>query len=552
MATVDRVQSRVSGGAASRLSWIRRILTSLGGAQSSILAQALVDAPEMTGRGIAALIPAVSGAVAGCVTLRDAYRLPLAAGVAVGVAWGLVLLFFDLSLMSAAADRSPLSRLVTFGSRAVVSVLFALTIASSLVLALYNTDVVTRMRADQEADLGAYNSRYIVPRYQPLIDSDQRQINVDQEEIRSADKAVVMDSAQTATAQLQATCEAGGINAQFGCGQGTGRAGEGPVYHIRLQELSNDEARLRAAEQDEAAVDGALAPQVAALNADIKATQREQQVAYAAAEARYLADDGLIARWRALGELEQSYPAVRAEVWLFEALIIAIDLSAVLAKLSSRTPSYDRVVRAERTRIQLQQVGAEEDAADDIDTRRAERAAIADVHAATLDAYVELSTARLRAYLDVELHRVGEWARGATGDTTYRAASSPGSWRQPTGTGRERTGQDSRVEAPSLSQFVAASQDHEQQPVRMAAPLAWAAWVGVVSLSAVVIATLALHALHVSAAGEGLAALALVGSVGLAIYSRGFRRGPTWAHQAAFGVAVLGLAMPAVVAALSI
>jgi hypothetical protein len=39
------------------LSPVRRVLVSLGGADTRILAKAQVDAPEMTSRGIAALIP---------------------------------------------------------------------------------------------------------------------------------------------------------------------------------------------------------------------------------------------------------------------------------------------------------------------------------------------------------------------------------------------------------------------------------------------------------------------------------------------------------------
>jgi hypothetical protein len=40
---------------------------------------------------------------------------------------------------------------------------------------------------------------------------------------------------------------------------------------------------------------------------------------------------------------------------------------------------------------------------------------------------------------------------------------------------------------------------------------------------------------------------ALAAGACLAIYSRGFKRGPSWAHLAAFGTAVLGLALPALI-----
>ena len=65
-------------------SWLRRILAALGGADSQILARARVDTAEMTGRGIAALIPAVFGGLAAIISFRYAYRLPLGAAATVG------------------------------------------------------------------------------------------------------------------------------------------------------------------------------------------------------------------------------------------------------------------------------------------------------------------------------------------------------------------------------------------------------------------------------------------------------------------------------------
>ena len=59
----------------------------------------------MTGRGIAALIPALFGGLAALISFRYAYSLPLGAAAAAGVGWAVVVLCFDLSLMTAAPDR---------------------------------------------------------------------------------------------------------------------------------------------------------------------------------------------------------------------------------------------------------------------------------------------------------------------------------------------------------------------------------------------------------------------------------------------------------------
>jgi len=73
-------------------SWLRRVLSVLGGADSQILARARVDTAEMTGRGIAVLIPAVFGGLAALISFRYAYGLPLGAAAAAGAGWAAVVL----------------------------------------------------------------------------------------------------------------------------------------------------------------------------------------------------------------------------------------------------------------------------------------------------------------------------------------------------------------------------------------------------------------------------------------------------------------------------
>src|SRR5690348_11028503 len=96
--------------AGRKLSRIRLVLASLGGADTKILSKARVDAAEMTGRGIAALIPALFGGLAALISFRYAYSLPLPAAAAAGAGWAVVVLCFDLSLMTTAPDRRRVSR----------------------------------------------------------------------------------------------------------------------------------------------------------------------------------------------------------------------------------------------------------------------------------------------------------------------------------------------------------------------------------------------------------------------------------------------------------
>lgn len=76
------------------------VLTQLGGAKRELLERAAVDTPAFTSRGIAAIIPALFGTFAMTVALGDGQQLELQAALAGGIVWGLIVRFFDLSIMS--------------------------------------------------------------------------------------------------------------------------------------------------------------------------------------------------------------------------------------------------------------------------------------------------------------------------------------------------------------------------------------------------------------------------------------------------------------------
>jgi hypothetical protein len=86
----------------------------------------------------------------------------------------------------------------------------------------------------------------------------------------------------------------------------------------------------------------------------------------------------------------------------------------------------------------------------------------------------------------------------------------------------------------------------------MAPPLRRAAWIGLGLLAALGAALFLAHAAHLVVAGGWLVLLALTAALALAIYSLGFRRGPAWAHRAAFSTAMLGLALPVVIVLVNI
>jgi hypothetical protein len=560
-----------------KLSPIRRALSALGGADGQILAQAPVDAAEMTGRGIAALIPSVFGGLAALISFRYAYSLPLGAAAAAGAGWAVIVLCFDLSLMSAAPDRPPVARAVTFGARAIVSVLAAFTFASAIVMFMFARDIAVQVAKDQQTGLARYDGTVIVPAYAAKIKADGDAIAADQSQIDQASQAEASWRQKVADAEVQVTCEAQGVTTFAGCGQGSGLVGQGRVYAVRLAELRADQGALATAQAQAAAVQTRVSPQMASARAALSAAEKQEQAAYAIAQARYDEDDGLIARWRALGELESASPGVRAEVWLLEGLIIAVDLAAVIVKATSKTPSYDRTLVAERKRVTLRAAMEEEDAADTIDLRRAEREAAADIHQAVLDARAEVIFHALDAWTQVAQWRIDGWVQEQTGGA--QSAEAGGGWQPPRGDrgrapggrapgGRAPGGRAPGGRAPggrggqrepgaakvtptikghSLSRLVDEIRPHERMAVAMAPSLRRVAWMGVGLLSAQAAALLLAQAAHVTVAGAWLVPISLAAALALALYSRGFRRGPAWAHHAAFSAGLLGLALPFVI-----
>ena len=208
------------------------------------------------------------------------------------------------------------------------------------------------------------------------------------------------------------------------------------------------------------------------------------------------------------------------------------------------------MLKAKRKKVALHAALDEEDAADAIDLRRAEREARADIHQAGLDAQAEVTLHALDAWKQVEQWRIRAWVDEQTGGQQSHT-SGTGSGRQPPPRhgGRRAPGAAGAIpiKGHSLSRLVEDIRPHERMPVAMAPPLTRVAWIGVGLLSALGAALFLAQAAHAAVAGGWLVLLALAAALALAIYSRGFRRGPAWAHRAAFTTGLLGLALPVVI-----
>ena len=85
----------------------------------------------------------------------------------------------------------------------------------------------------------------------------------------------------------------------------------------------------------------------------------------------------------------------------------------------------------------------------------------------------------------------------------------------------------------------------------MAPPLTRLSWIGLAVLASLAVGLLLVRSAHADVTGGWIAAAVLALSAALAIYSQGFRKGPSWTHRAAFVTALVSLALPVLIFALN-
>ena len=375
-------------------------LARLGGARPELLERAMVDVPAFNARGIATIIPALFGTLAMTVALEYGQQLKLMPAVAGGAAWGMIVLFFDLSIMNAEVRGggawSWVRSVVFLALRAAAALLAALVISSMIALFWYRTDVAIQLQRDDQAAALNYDHKYIDPHYNPQISQDQAQAAADQATLTADAKAVASDSEAVDRARLLMQCEAGGVSHLAGCPTGSGMVGQGQVYAVRVAEYQNAIAALNQAETTQRADKARLLPQISQDRANATDLQNKRDHTEALELTFHGSHDGLLARQRALSELEHADPGIGVAVTVMELLIIVVDCSAVIAKITSHTPTYDRVAQGERYRS----------------IRRAEQAeALTDTE---IQAQTRINEEWWQAHIDIEVAKTRAWRDAAS------------------------------------------------------------------------------------------------------------------------------------------
>ena len=216
--------------------------------------------------GVATVIPALFAAFAMTAALEYGQQLKLIPAAAGGVAWGMIILLFDLSIMNADVGgntvRSWVRGLIFLALRATAAILAAVVISSMIALFWYRTDVATQVQRDNQAAALAYDQKYVNPHYTPHINKDKAQAAADQNTLNADAQAVANDRNAVSRAKLLMQCEAGGVSDLAGCPAGSGIAGQGQIYAVRVAEYQNAKAALTQAEATQEADQARLRPQI--------------------------------------------------------------------------------------------------------------------------------------------------------------------------------------------------------------------------------------------------------------------------------------------------
>jgi hypothetical protein len=217
---------------------------------------------------------------------------------------------------------------------------------------------------------------------------------------------------------------------------------------------------------------------------------------------------------------------VNAQIWLVRLAFVLIDLAPLGVKflvVLFGKQVYDEIAAAVRERhgVQAHQLRAQARLERSMVDRRA-------------DAQDDIDEARVDAYREQQV----------------AGAQAPGPGWSGSRSGKAR---GARIPAWSLSELVPVTKIHERMAVPMAPALSQVAWIGTGLLVGLDLALWVVRsAAHVSITGGWLGLGALAAALALAAYSRGFRRGPAWAHRAAFSTGLLGLAVPAAIIAMNL
>jgi serine/threonine protein kinase len=318
----------------------------------------------------------------------------------VGLLWGTIVLNFDRWIVSSIdygtltageAERSQRSRsaskVVFFSVRFIMAALVGVVISEPIVLTIFGPEISQQLTVQHVADTSQQTAQ--------INAAEKQQAAVLKGPLNSARSALAAATRKAAAEHKIYICELTG-NCHLAPGEVTGIAGQGPQTaqdHAALQrDLRAENAAQKIFNKTSANERGAAA-----------ALRKQTNGKIAAATQKINADNGLLARERALGTLTRQNPGFllrRLLVWL---ALMFIDLVPVLLKTFSPPTLYELLQRSAAV--------------------RAGRNALAE---AAADSDHESSKRTIDRERDLEQHRAG----GGTAEAAaVAAATADAGWR---------------------------------------------------------------------------------------------------------------------------
>jgi hypothetical protein len=480
------------------------------GTRRDVLASCPSEVRFYNALGLAVLLTGCLSGATLAIALGYVFREPAVHLWPVSLAWCVFIVNLDRLLVMMPASRRFILPVL---SRLLISLFIGIQIAEPLVLATFQPEIGAQLQTNTQ-DALQRGQQGIASFYQPQIAALERHIgSLHAQENRLA--------ARIDHDKFIAACEAGEQSCSL-----THELGCGPVcqYYTRLASSGLNELN---------AVKPADDAQITADEEQINRLRAEQEHQQSEAGAAARQDTGLIAREDALNQIEHGHPGVSAEVWLIRISLILLDLMPLILKIVHVLDgsAYEGVAAAWKRRDAL--AGHEIDLSTGVEKERLEEQSRAD-----------RDVNRITIQVDRDRRIADEGASWSlTPDGAYSGPDCPSAPpREP-------------VRTFSLDEYVESMKGqghHESMAVSVPRMLAIGGWVGtalILSLAGVLGALAPTSGrLLISA---WLVWLIAVSALSLTVYTRGFRRAPSWALRATFMVLLVGLGLPFIVFALN-
>lgn len=260
--------------------------------------------------GLAALLYVT--AVAGKVT-----RLAVLAGFG----WGIAIGILDFTLLAAPKQKNWVARTLPILPRAVLAYFAGALVAMSLILAIHHREVTARLASDHAAALAVVQ--------QEAEKAHARDADAEVARATEAQAAVDKVSAEVTDLDKRAQTEA------YGGPGSSGRVGTGKVYN-------QIKAQLDAADLRKLDADAALKQAITARDAALREKADRMAADVATRTADITNDTGPLAQERALNELLEESPSLKAQVKNLTWALILFDLAPALFALFGRRTHRDR------------------------------------------------------------------------------------------------------------------------------------------------------------------------------------------------------------------